>query len=126
MGLTYGTWTTKWWFDGSAPIVTSVLGWSTALSAAVWWLLPDYAHFAPMLNLALNGTTAVYMWVNWWYSGLVTNEIWFLHILTWVACALDIWTLLTIFVFEDDMADDDWEDDWEEPAGCDPYDYYCY
>ena len=33
-----------------------------------------------------------------------------------------------MLVFGDDMADDDWEDDsWEEePAGCDPYNYYCY
>ena len=40
------------------------LGWANELSAAVWWLLPDYAQFAPILNLALNGFTAVWLWVD--------------------------------------------------------------
>ena len=66
MGLAYGTWNFIDWRNtfGWAAILPSVLGWSNALSAAVWWLLPDYAQFAPMLNLALNGFTAVWMWVN--------------------------------------------------------------
>ena len=109
-------------------LLPSILGWANALTAAVWWLLPDFAQFAPMLNLALNGFTAVWMWISTYYSVYTFSSIWYYHVMNWVACGLDIWTLLTIFVFGDDMADDDWEDDsWEEePAGCDPYDYYCY
>ena len=66
MGFTYGTVNA---ISNGNPFTVgfslpSALGWANALSAAVWWLLPDFAQFAPMLNLALNGTTAVWLWVN--------------------------------------------------------------
>ena len=108
-------------------LLPSILGWANALTAAVWWLLPDFAQFAPMLNLALNGFSTVWVFVSSDWSATPFSVTWKVHIFAWVACALDIFTLLTMFVFEDDMADDDWEDEgdsWE--TSCDVYDYYCY
>ena len=131
-GLTYGTWAFFKLYDsivGFPPglSIVSYMGWANAASAIVWWLLPDFAIFAPVLNLGINGFTEVWMWVSPHVSGAPWNIYWYIHSFAYVAVALDTFTLVTYFMADgnDDMAEDS-DDDWEEPTTCDPYDYYCY
>lgn len=111
-------------------LLVPYLGWSNAITAALWWLLPDSA-LVPVIGVAINLFAVVWIYVDDFYSYLSTSDFWYVPVLGLGAVAVNAFAVLTALGGSsgyDNIEDYGEEEEDDAAAGdCDPYyDYYCY